>query len=202
MSMREKNGTIRKLNYHARQKGWFLAFALIFMLGVVLGIRVYGYCSADNLQLLESLLQGSRNSTFAQLFRRQVFCELSLLLLLFISGFCAVGQVGALLLLLFRGLGLGISAVFLAQQGRAGFINYLLFYLPTTILFLLVQVIASKETVEFSLNFLQQLFDARSTHGFSVTPRVYVIRFILLALLSVITVFAATMLTLCLGRLK
>ena len=201
MSMRDKNRAMRKLSYHARQKGWFLVFTLTFLLGFMLGIRAYGLCSEEDLQLLESILLSSKGSTFTQLIRRQLLCELTLMSFLFISGFCAIGQVGALLLMLLRGLGLGISAIFLVQQGREGFLNYLMFYLPTAILFLFVQVIASKETVEFSMNFLRQLFDVHSSHGYVVSPRVYVIRFILLTLLSIVTVFAATLLTQFIGRL-
>ncbi len=198
--MGKRDLVTRVLKYHIRQRGVTVLLGAFFLLGAVLGTRVYAFCGEEELQLLEALLGLQQSSTFADAFRHHVLCESALLLLLFFSGFCALGQAVAAFLLLFRGLGLGISGIFLAQQGREAFTVYLFFLLPQTLIFFLVQMAASRETTAFSMNFLRQLLGLSSIKGLSITPRIYILRFVLLFVLNIITAFAVTMLTLFLSR--
>lgn len=198
--MGKRGFAARVLKYHIRQKGMTVLLGICFLLGALLGTQVYSLCSEDDLQLLEALLGLQQSSTFVEVFRKHLFCEGSLLLLLFFSGFFALGQAAAAFLLLFRGLGLGISGVFLAQQGRESFAIYLLILLPQTLIFFLLQMAASRESTAFSMNFTRQLFGINNIKGLSVTPRVYILRFLLLFLLGMIAAFAATLLTLFLSR--
>ena len=198
--MRKRDLATRVLKYHIRQKGATLLLGAFFLLGALLGTQVYRFCGEEERQLLEALLSIAPNSTFAEVFHRQILCEGALLLLLFLSGFCALGQSAAAFLLLFRGLGLGISGVCLAQQGRESFQLYLLILLPQTLIFFLLQLAASKEAAAFSMNFLRQLLGLSGMKGLSITPKIYILRFVLLFLLSFFAAFAVTLLSLFLIR--
>jgi len=114
--------------------------------------------------------------------------------LLFLCGFCAIGQPIALFLLLYRGLGLGIMGTFLAQQGRESFTYYALIILPQTLLLLILQLAATKESIAFSMNFLRQLLGGGG-RSLSITARVYLLRFLLLFFLSIAAAFAGAVLS-------
>ena len=197
--MGKRDLATRVLKYHIRQKGTAMLLGIFFLFGVLFGTQGYSFCGEEEQQLL-GLLLDFRNKTFAEAFRGAVLGEGMLLLILFFSGFCALGQTAAAFLLFFRGLGLGLSGVYLAQQGRESFALYLLILLPQTLAFFLLQMTASKEAAAFSMNFLRQLLGISNMKGLSVTPRVYILRFILLLLLCIIIAFASTVLSLFLSR--
>ncbi len=184
----------RVLKYHVRRRGSTIFLGLLFVLGVLAGTRLYTFCDEETVKLLTALFGLQQDSTRMELFHNRFFTEAAQLFLLFFCGFCAIGQPIALFLLFYRGLGLGIMSTFLAQQGRETFSYYALIILPQTLLFLMLQITASKEAVSFSLNFLRQLLGS-SGRGLSITTRVYVLRFVLLLALSLAASFLGAILT-------
>ena len=191
----------RILMYHMRQKGSNVLLGGLFLAGAVIGTRMYALCSEDTLELLSALLGLQQESTLAEAFCSGFFSEGALILLLCFCGFCAIGQLVAVFLLLYRGLGLGILGTFLAQQGREAFGYYALILLPRTLLFLILQIAATRESVAFSMSFLRQLLGISAMKGLSATPRVYLLRFGLFLLLAAVFAFAGALLMLFLSRL-
>ena len=183
--MKRDRGALRRfLRYQARQKGLNLFCGGIFLLGMILGCEVYSLCGDEALELLGLLEPGLLEAALWQR-ARQLFLPLGLELgLLCFCGFCAIGQPVALLALLYRGLGLGLSATYLAAQGREAFGYYLLVLLPQSLLTLLLEVVAVRESWSFSLSFFRQLWGNPGPKGLSVSPRVYCVRFGLLFVLG------------------
>jgi len=183
--MKQDRGALRRfLRYQARQKGLSLFCGGLFLLGMILGCELYSLCSPETLDLLGLLCPGAVEEALWQR-AQQLFLPLGLELgLLFFCGFCAIGQPVAVLALLYRGLGLGLSATYLAAQGREAFGYYLLVLLPQSLLTLLLEVVAVRESWSFSLSFFRQLWGDHTPRGLSVSPRVYCARFVLLLLLG------------------
>ncbi len=196
-----QQGRVRRfLLYHFRKKGGTILLGLLFLAGAFVGTKIYGQCDSETVELLAALMGLQRNTTFSEAFQNGFLTEGGLMVLLFFCGFCAIGQPVAAFLLFYRGLGLGIAGTFLAQQGREAFSYYALILLPQTLLFLLLQLAATRESIAFSLNFLRQLFGSAGVKGLSVTPRVYVLRFLFLLLLSGFSAFLGALLMLLISR--
>ena len=195
-----QKGSIRRMaKYHIREKGAPLLLGLLFLLGAALGTQLYPSSSEENVELLSALLDLQQDSTLLEVIQSSLFSEGVCLTLLFFCGFCAIGQPIAAFLLFYRGLGLGMTGAYLAQQGREAFTYYSLILLPQTLLFLLLQIAASREAIAFSLNFLRQLLGGGS-RTFSTTARVYILRFVLLLFLMVVAAAAGAFLQLFVSK--
>lgn len=186
-----KRQKLRFWNYHIREKGGIVALGLIFLLGAAAGSAMLKLCSEDTILLLEKLIKLPAKESFSQRFWSGFLTEGIQLLFLFVCGFCAIGQPVVLFLLLYRGLGLGITGGFLAQQGREAFFYYALILLPQSLLFLTLQLIASKEAIAFGVGLFRQLQGGRNI---AQTPRIYILRYALLLIFMALATFAATLL--------
>ncbi len=183
----------KRLNYHIRRRGGALLCAFFFILGVFCGTRVWVRLGSKDLQLLQALLEPGELS-LRNSFLRHFLPEVLQLGLLFFCGFCAIGQPAAAFLLFYRGLGLGLIGTVAAAGGESSFLNYATLQLPPSLLFLLIQMAASREAVAFSMNFLRHLLGS-SSRTLTVTPRVYILRFLLLLFLCGIVAIGGTVLT-------
>ncbi len=188
----------RVMNYHLRRRGGPLLLGLIFLAGAAGGTQLLRYCSRDTLDLLEAFLELRQETTLKELFLNSLSTELLQLLLLFFCGFCAIGQPVSVFLLFYRGLGLGMTGTYLAQQGREAFLYYGIVLLPQTLLLLVIQIIATRESIGFSMSFLRQLFGGnRSTE---LPARIYILRFVILLILTTIAAGTGGLLTLLLSQ--
>lgn len=192
-----KRQKLRFWNYHIREKGGIVALGLIFLLGAAAGSAMLKLCSEDTILLLEKLINLPAEESFSQRFWSGFLTEGIQLLFLFVCGFCAIGQPVVLFLILYRGLGLGITGGFLAQQGREAFIYYALILMPQSLLFLTLQLIASKEALAFGVGLFRQLQGGRNT---SQTPRVYILRFLILLLMTALAAGFTAIFALLLSR--
>lgn len=201
MTRKGKSNLKRFLMYHIREKGAVVLLGLLFLAGVAAGSQIYPLCDGEQQQFLNSLFHLQQDSTLMESFHSNFLSESAQLGLLFLCGFCAIGQPVAAFLLLFRGLGLGMTGACLAQQGREAFGYYALVLLPQTLLFLLLQIAATREAIAFSMGFLRQLLGMSGMRGLTVTARVYLLRFLLLFFLCILAAFGGALLSLFLSRL-
>ncbi len=189
MPLRQQKGKLKRvLTYHFRRRGAALLLGLLFLLGAAAGTAAFTRLGSEELQLLQTLLQREQQD-----FWQRFLPEGAQLLLLFFCGFCAVGQPCGAFLLFYRGLGLGLIGTFFAAQGRSAFLHYALQLLPQSLMFLLIQMAASREAMAFSLNFLRQLL-GNSPRNLSISPRIYILRFLILLLLTALAAFGGTLL--------
>ena len=124
-----------------------------------------------------------------------------MMLILFVSGFCAVGQPGAVLILLIRGMGIGgcIGELYRQLEFRSAVLAALLFILPETIaVFCFLH--GSRSAVRMS----GRLFHAMiSGEPLLLAPNVkrYGIKFLLLFLLLLLSAVINSLCTILLGPL-
>ena len=188
----------RLWRYHLRRRGGTLLFGAVFLAGTAAGTRLLGICGEETLQLIATFWELRQETSLKELFLNSFSTELIQLFLLFFCGFCAIGQPAAIFLLFYRGLGLGLTGTYLAQQGREAFLYYGLILLPQTLLQLVLQIIATRESIGFSMSFLRQLFGGN--RAAELPARVYILRFGILLILTTIVAGGGAVLTLFLSR--
>lgn len=195
-----KNNKIRKvILYHFRQKGVVLLLGIAFLLGVFVGTKLLNLCSEENLEILNEFVNLKKENTFFEILKSSIFSESCMIIFILFCGFCAVGQPLVAFTLFYRGLGLGIIGTFIIQQNENLFIYYALIIVPQTLVFLALQIAASRESIDFSRNFFHQLFSS-STKNLSISTKVYILRFVLILILMVISAFLLTCLQLAISN--
>lgn len=143
---------IRKLFY--RNEIFFLLI-LLFFVGILLGaclIRANGQSWQTFINQLVSGYAGKRDGqSFLQTFYYSASSTLLFLLAIFLSGFCAVGQPLVCLIILFRGLGYGLTAGSVySLYGLSGMGYVALLLLPNCILTALGLMKVGQSAIRFS----------------------------------------------------
>ncbi len=190
LQQHQKGKLKRIITYYFHKRGAVLLLGLVFILGAVIGTKTYSILSDEELNLLKKFIE-AKEINFAQSFCKSLLPELLQLILLFFCGLSALGQPCAVFLLFYRGLGLGLLGTLMASQGKSEFLRYSLELLPQSLMFLMIQITASREAISFSMNFFHQLL-GNNKRNMSLSPKIYFIRFLLLLLLAAIVSFAAT----------
>ena len=135
---------------------------------------IHQYFRADNI------------NSISQLFTHTALSALIFLTAVFISGTSAVGQPAALGLLFCRGFGAGSSAAAIySEYGLKAFPAVALTMLPLTFCMLITAVIAVRESLRSScgLSHCMAAGDSYDSHAGSL--KLYIVRFIVLAFISI-----------------
>lgn len=176
-----------------------LAFTLLFMAGVLLGILIYAAARVSLEDDLGAMLRlprvtGGFRGGISALFS-SCFSVFLLLTLLFLLGLSACGAPPALLVPLFFGMGLGLTEAYYTAEGLAGWLTALLMVIPHNLLAAVALVLASMETVRMSLQFSRQLLpDGGFIGGLWSDFKLYCARFLVFFCLA----FASGVLDVCL----
>ncbi|MDD3193601.1 MAG: stage II sporulation protein M [Oscillospiraceae bacterium] len=143
---------IRKLFY---RNEIFVLLSVLFLAGILLGacfIRVNGENWGTFIgQMVEGFSNGRESQTLPATFLQSATGAFFFLLALFLCGFCAVGQPLVCLILLFRGLGYGLTAggVY-SVYGPSGMGYVALFLMPNCVLTALILLRAGQSAFRFS----------------------------------------------------
>ena len=129
----------RYLTYSLRENAPGLLLGSLLVGGVLFGVLLMGKMGEDTVQNLTTMLNGSveqkMNQNFQQVFWRTFLSNVGILLLLFFSGFCAIGQPIQWLVCFLKGLGYGLSACYLlSQYGTEALLYLLVVMLPVGLL--------------------------------------------------------------------
>ena len=169
---------IRKLFY--RNEIFFL-LAVLFLIGVLLGaclIRANGDSWKEFIrQMVAGFSDGRSTQTIAETFSQSLTGSSVFLLAVFLCGFCAIGQPLVCLILLFRGMGYGLTAggVY-SVYGISGMGYVALLLLPNCILTAMILLRAGQSAFRFSTG----LYGAMKGSG-KMTARPYCLEFSVLA---------------------
>ena len=169
---------IRKLLY--RNEIFFL-LAVLFLTGVFIGavlIRANGESWQGFIQqIIAGFADGRSHQTIAETFLQSLVGSSLFLCAIFLCGFCAVGQPLVCLILLFRGMGYGLTAGGVYSVYGLGGMGYVaLLLLPNCILTVLVLLRAGQSAFRFSTG----LYGAMKGSG-KLTARPYCFEFSVLA---------------------
>ncbi len=195
LKTRAQKGYLKRyLLFNLREKGGVLLLGGVFLMGTVLGVRLLYGDGGQLRQIMESLFGAQTEIAQYQGFLPDFFTALwgtgVLLGILFLCGFCAIGQPAILFVLLFKGLGFGLTGAFLYSCGDKGAVlYYVLVLLPETIGAVILLVAAAKEAIGFTLTFAQVVLPSLGSTNQGVSLKIYIARFVLFFILVVVVAF-------------
>lgn len=164
----------------------FLWLVGLVLCGCLCGVLLFE--NTDLLQMLGDVLPLSRveHGFSAALFAWCSACFQTgvLLLLLFLSGFSACGAPVPVFVLLFWGIGLGMTETYYYSRGGLGVLFTVAVVLPPAIVQAAALLMASVESMRMSLRLFACVF-SRTAHGGSLHKewRLYAVRFLIFTVL-------------------
>ena len=134
--------------------------------------------------------------TFARYLILQIVYNLGIVLLNFIFGLCAVGFPVPVIFCLIKGISIGALSAFLyTEYAFSGFVYCLLILYPMQILNTVVLLWSGKESMVTSGNILKQLLDKRQKNNQICDMKMYIMRYLIFAVLTVSTALVSTVLS-------
>lgn len=193
-SRTQKGYLKRYLLFNIREKGGVLLLGGLFLAGAVIGIRLFYGDDGQLQQIMESLFgtqtQVAQYNGFLPDFFTSLWGNGVLLGILFLCGFCAISQPAVLFVLLFKGLGFGLTGAFLYSYGeKSSVLYYILVLLPETIISVILLVGATKESLRFTLRFVQVILPGIGQNAEETSLKIYIARFILFFILAAAAAF-------------
>ena len=185
--IRVERGPRQALAFPTKRDWLFYLLGVLFLIGVGLGTLLVNRCQPQTLELLQSVLGnyielrevrsfvGIALSSFTALF--------SLLLLLFLLGFCSIAQPLILLVPLFKGLGYGFAAGSLyGKFGISAVFPIAVFLLPSMLPGAFLLMLAGRSAFLFSTRLFRSSVQQEKA---TVAPnaRHYCLRFVLFSVL-------------------
>jgi hypothetical protein len=177
-----------------KERIFFSAFTAIFI-GTLIGI-LYS-CKSENTgrnDLLDFALNSGlafKNGSYTvyEILRNNFIGIFLLILILFISGFFAFGQIVAVAALIYRGFSFG-NAVYLIlnEFGVQGILVALLLIFPFGIFSCVVTFFASRETIRCSNNLFKYIFIGEKKENMTKNIKYYLLRFVALIVFIVIAI--------------
>lgn len=156
-------------------------FALCFFVGIVFGSRFVSTASADFLKKIDFLfltnLQSRLELSAFEIFSASFASDFIFILLAFLSGLSAWGIFSLSFLCAFKGIGVGISSMYLySQYSITGIGFYILVVLPGTVLFFFAFICALREAFTQSLALFRILFSSETNLSMSRYTKTYLFR--------------------------
>lgn len=177
----------KKIYFKSRKKSVCYGLFLLLMLGgVVLGTVLISM--ADNLNyyhrllFTHNILKTRTDISFLMQFLRSISAVLMLLVLQFFSGYFAFGQVITVFTLIYRGVTSGISvSLIYIMLGLKGIFAVLLTAVPYAVLTSAVLILGARESIKQSGIIADYSFYCGKRGDFSPEPKLYLLKFALLA---------------------
>lgn len=173
-------------------KNSFFAFLTgAVLIGILLG--VVQFCCTDSSFLTglgiaqENFIAARKGMNFGQLLLNSLGGTTVFLFLAWLFGFSAVGQVPEIILLLVRGMGLGLTLSQLySAYGKSGMLYSAGLILPSAIVSCVALIIGAREAIGFSNIYLKITLSGRQENGLLGAARLYCTKFLVLeAMLAV-----------------
>ncbi|MBO5448629.1 MAG: hypothetical protein J5994_04815 [Ruminococcus sp.] len=168
-----------------RKSGFFAFLCGAALMGVLLG--TVSYCCSDGvflqkLGLAQSDFIRSRMAMdYASLMAGSLWRTSLFIAAAFVCGLCAVGQPAAIALLVFRGMGLGLTmAQLYSTYGSSGILPAAGLILPGAVISTLAIVTAVRESVSLSNILLRISLSERQENGLLEPVKLYAAKFMVL----------------------
>ncbi len=192
---RQTGGFIVQANKHIIM----LVLFVVFFLGLILG-HTFMKNSPELQKKVGSIFTDYINEIIAQPFVKtltsQLLLNILLLLSIFIFGLCAVGFPLPIIILLTKGLSIGVlSSYIYSEYGLKGFGFCMLIFYPAQIMLCLVLLRAGKESFEMSMNILKYISVGRLKAGENADFKIYFFRYIIFAVITITVALISTVLS-------
>lgn len=172
-----------KLLTYCIQNRCVLLFALLMLLGIVIGaliVRSAPQNLLENMGFLTSSFMDKRgDQNLALTFLHSLGASFSILVLLFVCGFCAVSMPVIAGVPIFRGLGLGISIGYMyLYKGLEGLLFSVVMIIPAAFISTVALLFAARESLKLSTAFLSFMVKQPGKYNMSGTLRLYCVKFL------------------------
>lgn len=146
--------------------------------------------------IFDNYITFTSDFTFARYLILQIVYNLGIVLLNFIFGLCAVGFPVPVIFCLIKGISIGALSAFLySEYAFSGFVYCLLILYPMQIFNTVVLLWSGKESMVMSGDILKQLLDKRQKNNQICDMKMYIIRYLIFAVLTVSTALVSTVLS-------
>lgn len=133
----------------------------------------------------------NNGNTLLEIIRNDIISVGGILLLVFCTGFFSVGQPLAALLILYRGIGAGISvALTYMTFGEKGVYITLIFIVPKLLATTVILILGIREAIKLSNIIYSYLFRGTAEDNMNRYIKLYCVKFLVLILLVLITAVA------------
>ena len=164
----------------------------ILLLGILIGSLTYRNFTSEETSSLSFLAQGYMDDRVSQtpseILSHSFISATILLIIAFVSGFCAIAQPFQILIPLMKGMGLGASvAQIYAIKGGSGLIIVLLLIVPYSAVTCFAYLIAVKESLSYSVAFFKLAFFVGHNQGLRNETKRYCIKYLVLEVIVAIS---------------
>ncbi len=182
----KEDGVIVKKNYI------FVALIVLFIIGMVYGTLLVKSKSYNIIEMLSIITSEyvSVNATQAIIstFINSFLSVFIFILVPYLLGYSAIGQLATMLIPLFKGLGLGSAmAQLYTSYGLKGIGYSALIIIPQTVISLFAIIIACRESIKLSNLFLLTFASKQGRDINLSTIKLYNIKFLILCLIALVS---------------
>lgn len=176
-----------------RRKG-FVLLGICLAVGIIVGsvMTAENYAYADSAWVHQFFSPLNGGGTFPESVGRSALSAVIFLVTVFLSGFFVFGQPVGLVLLVWRGVGIGASVAGMYKIHGAGAIaEVIMLILPKAFVSAVVAVLAVRELIRSSNTLLSYALMGEKQENEKYEIRLYCIKFLVLAVISMLTVTVA-----------
>lgn len=182
------------------RKNYILLISLLFLiLGIIFGVLRFGQREALSGYFNEYITKfiGERSGqSFTRIFFTSYFSSLAVLFLLFLLGASLFGIITLPAAMMLRGVFQGgISAFLYARYGLKGIAFNAVIFIPSTFIFLIIMLLASREAIRFSIKISNLTLSKTLPQNLSCDFKEYSIRFLIFASFTVCAALVDAMLS-------
>ncbi len=152
--------------------------------------------------LFEDYLSSLSGQTLIRNFSTQLVINFTFLLVSFIFGLCAIGFPVPIIINLIKGVSIGaLSAFIYSQFALKGFGYCMLVFYPMQIVLSVVTLYAGKESFTMSVSIFKHLTGQRQTKDSLGDIRLYLVRYLALAIITAVASFISAVLSVYVTKL-
>lgn len=167
---------------------------LLMIVGVLIGTLAFLFVKTSTLSDLNIVendyLSMRQNGGYVSILYSSLLNSSTLIIVLFLLGFCAIAQPAAILVPVYKGLGYGATiAQIYSENGLNGFFSALILILPCALISSYALFIGVRESLRLSNRFFSQAFLNRRSDSDTINDyvKLYAVKFLVLEAVTAVS---------------
>lgn len=167
---------------------------LLMISGVLIGTLAFSFIKTStlsDLNLIENdYLSMRENGGYVKILYSSLLNSSTLIIVLFLLGFCAIAQPVSVLIPVYKGMGFGVTiAQIYSENGVNGFFSAIILILPCALISSYALFIAVRESLRMSNRFFSQAFLDRRCESDSINDyvKLYAVKFLVLEAVTAVS---------------
>lgn len=167
---------------------------LLMVIGVLIGTLAFSFIKTStlsDLNLIENdYLSMRENGEYVKILYSSLLNSSTLIIVLFLLGFCAIAQPVSVLIPVYKGMGFGVTiAQIYSENGVNGFFSAIILILPCALISSYALFIAVRESLRMSNRFFSQAFLDRRCESDSINDyvKLYAVKFLVLEAVTAVS---------------